>query len=69
MHSPHNPDNNFKQEWCRRLKQKDVSAQQRLPPGRSEENFRGRGPETAKSRQSATECGQVLPGGMTQDAA
>jgi len=41
MHSPHNPDNDFKQEWCRRLKQKDISAQQQLPRGCSEENFRG----------------------------
>jgi hypothetical protein len=28
MHSPHNPDNDFKQDWCRRRKQKDISARE-----------------------------------------
>jgi hypothetical protein len=65
---PHNPNNDFKQEWCRRLKQKDISAQQRLLRGSFDEDFRDTPPQTTKNRQSATQYRQVLPGGMTQDA-
>jgi hypothetical protein len=32
MHSPHNPDNELKQEWCRGRKQKDILA----PPSADE---------------------------------